>query len=285
MGRIEAVYSGRFAFVNSLNGMSFEQLFLTEKQQRSDIAEEFLHYKLMRYSLLGLGLLSLRWFVRLIFNSFGKSRSIYPVYFYYVLRTLYFANVYDYFEKDTTFKITLFRLLVLWKLEFKIIKLAFNHLPLLYILLFLFILPLHIIFGFIINYHFAFISINEGNYINISYRKYLNNKKSVLNQISQKTWIENWFNAGLSKIDWAIIKFTAERDILVSLKKNEIFKNYVFKIVKFAVSWTGIDCDPLQFEATCRLLRDANLKLKDKKFDNSIIINSLFWDFFYRHGN
>ena len=278
-GAIEATYTGRFSFVKSINGIPSTKIFNSNYISRSDLLEEFNHYEIYRLCPLGLGILSLRWFTRLLFSNFNTQKVVYE---YYLIRSAYFSTILEVHEKLVGQAITLNTLYSLLKCElrafFNLFKICFSC----YLLLFVCLFPVHFLFGFILNYHFAFIGSSDGNHLNISYRRYLNSEKSKLNKFTQKLWVEKWSKRPQNNLLWAIIKFKAEKEYLRKTNQSELFPYYVQSISKFIFRWCGGAKNDDEFEETCTFLRNID---RNSSPSSKVTTNKLFWNFFYMHGN
>ena len=281
-GRIEATYSGRFSFVSSIKGISIEDVYRTDNIDYPDLNEEFNHYRLFRFSPIGLSLLSLRWFVRLLYslNSFKNF-----VEHYYILRAIYFDTIYESHEGMVEKQISHKEISSVLANDMKaFLLMARSSLNFTFLFLVIFF-PFHVLFGLLHNYHFAHIGCINGKHRNVSFRSYLNDEKSKLNKLTQFLWVEKLFNGNRDDIEWARLKFSSERKYYESKDDVEEFKEYIGNIVLFVSEWSGTKCNGSEYINTCSMLYSAPCSGTFSKLRSKSITDKLFWNYFYMQGN
>jgi hypothetical protein len=281
-GRIDATYSGRFSFVGSIKGVPIEEVFCKGNIDYPDLNEEFNHYRIFRICPTGLSILSLRWFARFLY-SLNTYKDF--VKHYYLLRSIYFDTIYDCHEaivaNQISYKEVISVLAKDWKAFLLMAKSGLN--PVLLFLLIFF--PFHVMFGLLHNYHFAHIGCINGKHRNVSFRSYLNDKKSRLNKLTQLVWVEKIFKGNRDDIEWTRLKFSSERKYYELNGRPEDFKEYIGNIVLFVSEWTGKEFSDSEYINTCSMLYSAPDVKTFSGFLSKSITDKSFWNFFYMQGN
>ncbi|QTH71618.1 hypothetical protein [Pseudoalteromonas xiamenensis] len=311
-GRINAVYTGRFAFVRGLSSTEAD-LFIAEKiastEKKDRLLEELEHSRVYIKCSSGLIISAIRWFVR-IFWLVSKNEKF--VYRYYKLRAIFFVNMYSLHEDIVEFnrksnddskfsematrdlKLSDQKVMSAWKKELGYTYLAIQiFYPVLYLM------------GYITTKNFTIVSSNgdvdELVDHNSSVGGLLNDigtkERGFFDPLLKYLIVENWSNMTYSDgLSWVKEKFRSERDswryVETALNKNKkyqslypSFHEYCHKISDFVLSWSSCK-DINSREALVYFLKypddkDAYnylLKTQDVFLKKAI-------DYFYYHGN
>ncbi|GEM_PF-6455941 len=245
----EAVYSGRFAFLPCIESNSLHDSKLYEKYNNAlssnkvynDISEEFYHSRQVTRSVTGLSLNGFRWLSRIYWLLTG---SRYFVGQYYLMRSIFYCFAYDVLEKDAeekersnnlninqivsdTAKKPLIRIA---KMDFHILLEWIYNINSLLIFLYMLIIPVLVIMGFVITKHFT-----------LNVNRFDANGKIQTHLISNQKYIsditENTEKKGTS---WKIGTFIQPEYWAIRLRGKVFFEDWV--IEKFASEYVFYKC-------------------------------------------
>jgi hypothetical protein len=279
----EAVYSGRFAFIPCIKSDSLKdsKLYydynsaLLSGKIYDGISEEFYHSRQVSRSLTGLSLNGFRWFSRVYWLVTNKR---YFVGKYYLLRSIFYCFAYDALEQDAAKKEhdeslknkKSLPLLYIAKIDLLILSEWIRNINLLFIVFYVFLLPITILVGFVITKHFT-ISVNRidshGNVSThlVSNQKYISNiteskeKKELSWRIGTYIQPEYWairLRGGVCFEDWIMEKFSSEFYFYKNLYQNILSrnKNRNINMELFSLRYGSYEkyiCDMVEFSIRC----------------------------------
>lgn len=312
-GKINAAYTGRFAFVRGVNSKqadSFVKNQILRCKSEIRLQEELQHSRTFIKCHSGLILSALRWLARI---GWLATKSNYSVILYYKLRTLFFAHMYSlhestvasilYDDEKTTLSSSDLRALrardkLVLKEWQKVLGYKYGLLVLCY--------PLLYLMGYLTTKDFTIISFKvlNGKLVekNSAESGFLNNigsvqKRKKIDSFLKYLIVENWANKGHKEnVKWLQEKFKTEKSLwdqcstILSddAQYKDVFpsyEEYCFKVADFVLDWsccTKVDSchtftyflvEPNDDEAFNQLLTTEDEHLKKAI------------DYFYYHGN
>ncbi|ENM3890402.1 hypothetical protein Q9F25_003635 [Vibrio cholerae] len=265
-GKINAAYTGRFAFIRGITSEEADQFIHNEHRNvgvEIKLQEELEHSRLFIKCQSGLIISAIRWLVRVYWLFTKKNKAIYH---YYKLRAIFFANMYSlhestvslilndssrsYFSSDDVKKIRAMDRKVLneWKIE-----LGYKY-------IFIIILyPVLYFMGYITTKDFTIVSFKSENGKLVEHNSakngLLNNigtkKRGHLDLLLKYLIVESWTNKTyIDNLSWVREKFRSEKAswnyIEVTLRDDKqyhlvypSFEEYCIKLADFVLSWAS----------------------------------------------
>jgi hypothetical protein len=318
-GKLDAIYSGRFAFikpdnyqniVDTFNNVTRSGVQQNATERINSLREEFGHSIQFSKMLIGNSLNGARWLLRQFFIYLPYKA---PISAYYKLRFVWFCVNYDLVEsmykeeQKTALPLEInklaFKTKALIAQDFKSFIFMFRHLPLPAILLFI-SMPITVPIGIFLNRHFTVYAFASDKKVIVEHgasaytttlaeHKGFNKLMRTIVTIVQHGYMINrrpWIIK-----DWVHIKFSAEKEMYEKLpainSENPAFPDfsiYINKISAFAISWAG--CKRIKKSdriatALRQLVNTKNVELLEIENVDGIDDWNNTLGFFYMHGN
>ena len=319
-GKVDAIYSGRFAFilpdsyeniVENFRKVTKENKILNFTERTKSLNEEFGHSIQFSKMPIGNALNGARWLIRQIYIYFPME---FLVSSYYKLRFIWFCGNYSLLEdmykksqdctlSDNQKKKFMANLNTLFYQDLKSAVIMLKHFPILTSLLFI-SMPITVPIGFFLNRHFTVyaLAVDKESIIEhgiTSYTSSLEKHKKfarimriivVLVQhgyvLKKRPWIlKNWVHIKLKTEKTMYEKFS---HLNSSNPAFPDFNKYINSISAFAIKWSGCNDLKKSMEISNEL---KNLsKTKEVNLDKINALNAFKdWEntigFFYMHGN
>ncbi|MGR0480179.1 MAG: hypothetical protein ACTFAL_01910 [Candidatus Electronema sp. V4] len=274
-GKIDALYSGRFAYILSNDKSTakkyFEEILRGKETGSEQLLEEYNHFKLYSKSISALYINGIRWIIRFIFIF---TNNYWIVYEYYKARAIFFGMAYSFHEDSVREKRVNYIDLI--KLDIKIIFHSLKNSKI-YMLLFLFF-PVIALIGFVITKHFSVrivdLSCKEipKKMVVISKYGYVRYEEGMMSSTFVQKFggiiqLERWGVAHKKEEFWLIAKFAAEKDMWslypskFKFADDDTYFDYVHKIIIFIEKWHGgTNVNPERLKYLKKLFLDPTMQ-------------------------
>lgn len=292
-GKVQAIYTGRFAYLLGLNASMARKQFSTVVRdgngKHNELTEEYQHFRLYMRSLAGLYINGLRWVVRVIYSVTNSSMVAKD---YYKARSIFFGMAYRFHEDQVNGESQ--SLIELARLDIRIIArmLFVSRIALLSFALF----PLVVLVGMVISAHFTtricdaasgspkVINISKFGYVGLDSEK---KTHPLIVQFGKVIQIETYFR-DVNHFRWMHSKALAEREMWDRYGSDfhfgcsNTFEEYVRQYVRFVEHWFGMTgITPITM---IRYLLKPGDGIPKDLLDQKEALRYYAW-FAYAHGN